>query len=132
MGICALREPMPERAGLSEHELELLTMDHYDIPYPNKHPNKDLAERNEKNMPPTIAWLAQGKVRVKKPGEPPRTIESQFGQTIREKAVRAEQRHSWKTGGQGDKFLSGAMLWGRVSKDPAAIRVAITSLCRGS
>ena len=83
-------------------------------------------------MPPTIAWLAQGKVRVKTPGEPPRTIESQFGQTIREKAVRAQQRHSWKTGGQGEKFLSGAMLWGRVPKDPAAIRVAITSLCRGS
>jgi len=83
-------------------------------------------------MPPTIAWLAQGKVRVKKPGEPPRTIESQFGQTIREKAIRAQQRHNWKTGGEGDKFLSGAMLWGRVPKDPAAIRVAVTSLCRGS
>ena len=83
-------------------------------------------------MPPTIAWLAQGKVRLKKPGEPPRTIESQFGQTIREKAVRAQQRHNWKTGGEGEKFLSGAMLWGRAPKDPGAIRVAITSLCRGS
>jgi hypothetical protein len=80
----------------------------------------------------TIAWLAQGKVRVKKPGEPPRTIESQFGQSIRDRAVRAQQRHGWKTKGEGEKFLSGAMLWGRASKDPAAVRVSITSLCRGS
>lgn len=83
-------------------------------------------------MIPTIAWLAQGKVRVKKPGEPPRTLESQFGQSIRERAVRAQQRHSWKAGGGGDKFLSGAMLWGRAQQDPAAIRVSITSLCRGA
>src|SRR6185369_1283490 len=59
-------------------------------------------------MVPTIAWLAQGKVRVKRPGESPRTIESQFGQSIRERAVRAQQRNSWKTGGEGEKFLSGA------------------------
>lgn len=80
----------------------------------------------------TIAWLAQGKVRVKKPGEQPLTIESQFGNSIRERAVRSQQRHSWKGGGDGEKFLAGAMLWGRAVKDPAAIRVDITSLCRGS
>jgi hypothetical protein len=80
----------------------------------------------------TIAWLAQGKIRLKSGDEPPRTIESRFGQLIRERAVRSLQRHSWKTQGEGEKFLAGAMLWGRVAKDPAAIRVAITSLCRGS
>ena len=80
----------------------------------------------------TIAWLSQGKVRVKKPGEPPRTIESEFGQSIRERAVRAQQRHAWKAGGDEEKFLAGAMLWGRAPKDPAAVRIAITSLCRGA
>ncbi len=83
-------------------------------------------------MIPTIAWLAQGRVRVKRPGEAPRTIESRFGQSIREKAVRAQQRHAWKTAGAGDKFLSGSMLWGRAAKDPGAIRISITSLCRGA
>ena len=83
-------------------------------------------------MIPTIAWLAQGRVRVKRPGEPPRSIESQFGQSIRERAVRSQQRHSWKNSGAGEKFLSGAMLWGRIMQDPAAIRISITSLCRGA
>jgi hypothetical protein len=83
-------------------------------------------------MEPTIAWLAQGKVRLKQPGEPPRTLESRFGQSIRERVVRSQQRHAWKTGGEGEKFLSSVMLWGRAPKDPAAVRIVITSLCRGS
>jgi hypothetical protein len=83
-------------------------------------------------MEPTIAWLAQGKVRLKQPGEPPRTVESRFGQSIRDRVVRSQQRHAWKMGGEGDKFLSSVMLWGRAPKDPAAVRIAITSLCRGS
>jgi hypothetical protein len=80
----------------------------------------------------TIAWLAQGKIRVKNGDEPPRTVESRFGESIRERAVRAQQRHGWKTQGEGKKFLAGAVLWGRAPDDPAAIRVSITSLCRGS
>ncbi|HYT60414.1 MAG TPA: hypothetical protein VEL06_09595 [Haliangiales bacterium] len=80
----------------------------------------------------TIAWLAQGKIRVKRGDEPVRTVESRFGQSIRERAVRAQQRHGWKTQGEGERFLAGAMLWGRVPKDPGAVRVSITSLCRGT
>jgi len=79
----------------------------------------------------TIAWLAQGRLRLKKPGEAPTTVESKFGQSIREKAVRAQQRHSWKSGGEGSKFLSGAMIWGRGAGDPASIPISITSICRG-
>src|SRR6266852_4568727 len=80
----------------------------------------------------TIAWLAQGKVRVKEHDMPPRTVESQFGQSIRERAVRSQQRHAWKSQGAADKFLAGAMLWGRSPKDPAAVPITITSLCKGS
>src|SRR2546426_6500329 len=80
----------------------------------------------------TIAWLAQGKVRLKKPGEPPQTIESRFGQSIQDRVLKAQQRHGWKTQGEGEKFLAGAMLWGRAPKDPAGVRVSITSLCRGA
>jgi hypothetical protein len=36
----------------------------------------------------TIAWLAQGKIRLKNGDEPPRTLESQFGQSIRERAAK--------------------------------------------
>ncbi|MEW6157251.1 MAG: hypothetical protein AB1813_07445 [Verrucomicrobiota bacterium] len=83
-------------------------------------------------MAPTIAWLAQGRIRIKEPGKPPRTIESKFADSIRERAIRAQQKHAWKSGGDGQKFLSAAMLWGRMPSDPAAIRVAITSLCPGN
>lgn len=83
-------------------------------------------------MSPSFAYLAEGKVRLKQGDEPPRTLECQFGQTIRERAVKAGQRHDWKTGGAGEKFLSGAMLWGHVPKDPAAIRISLTSLCQGA
>jgi len=79
----------------------------------------------------TIAWLAQGKLRLKKPGEAPTTVESKFGQSIREKAVRAQQRHSWKNAGNDDNFLAGAMIWGRGAKDPASIPISITSICSG-
>ncbi len=80
----------------------------------------------------TIAWLSQGRIRIKAGDDPPRTVESQFGQKIRERAVQNQQRHSWKAQGEGEKFLAGAMLWGRVAKDPAAIPIMITSLCRGA
>jgi len=80
----------------------------------------------------TIAWLAQGKIRLKQGSDPARTVESRFGQTIRERALKAQQRHSWKTQGNEDKFLAGAMLWGRSPRDPAAIRLSITSLCPGT
>jgi hypothetical protein len=79
-----------------------------------------------------IAWLAQGKVRIKAGDALPRTVESRFGQGIRERALRSQQRHAWKTQGEGDKFLAGAMLWGRAAKDPAAVPITITSLCRGA
>lgn len=78
-----------------------------------------------------IAYLAGGKIRLKLDGEKPRTIESQYGNSIRDKAVKAQQRHAWKTEG-GNSFLSGSMLWGKGGSDPSAIRIITTSLCRGT
>ena len=83
-------------------------------------------------MSVTIAWLAQGKIRLKCGDELPRTVESRFGQDIRDRTLKLQQRHGWKAAGEGEKFLAGAMLWGRGNSDPAAVRVSITSLCRGA
>jgi len=80
----------------------------------------------------TLVWLAQGRIRLKQGNAGPRTIESRFAQGIRERAVKAQQRHGWKQHAAGENFLSGAMLWGRQIRDPAAIPISITSLCRGS
>jgi hypothetical protein len=84
---------------------------------------------NPSSPTPIIAYLAQGKIRIKPADQTPRTVESVYGNSIREKAVRAQQKHSWKSSGQdGSPF--GAMLWGK-SAMPGEIPLAITSICGG-
>lgn len=78
---------------------------------------------------PTIAYLAQGKIRIKSGDSPPRTVDSAYGNSIREKAIRAQQRHSWK--GQGDGSPFGAVTWGNKAAQGGEIPLLITSLCAG-
>jgi hypothetical protein len=78
----------------------------------------------------TIAYLAQGKIRVKPGGEAPRTVDSVYGNTIREKAVRAQQKHSWKSGGNDGSPFAGPALWGKAAM-AGDIPLAITSICGG-
>src|SRR6266481_1617777 len=78
---------------------------------------------------PTIAYLAQGRIRIKQSSVAPRTVDSAYGNAIREKAVRAQQKHSWKSSGDdGSPF--GAMLWGKSAMN-GDIPLAITSICGG-
>jgi hypothetical protein len=77
---------------------------------------------------PTIAYLAQGRIRVKTGNDSPRTIDSVYGNSIREKAVRASQKHSWKSAGGNGSPFSGPMLWGKAAAD-GDIPLAITSIC---
>jgi hypothetical protein len=78
----------------------------------------------------TFAYLAQGKIRIKAPLQTPRTIDSVYGNSIREKAVRAQQKHSWKSSGGDASPFSGAVLWGK-SALGGEIPLAITSICGG-
>ncbi|HWF18185.1 MAG TPA: hypothetical protein VG754_02915 [Verrucomicrobiae bacterium] len=78
---------------------------------------------------PTIAYLAQGKVRLKIGTAAPRTLESAYGNSIREKEIRAQQKHSWKSGGGGSPF-GGPVLWGKSSMQQD-VPLAITSICGG-
>ena len=81
-------------------------------------------------MPLAIAYLSQGKVRLKTGAEAPRTLESPYAISIHDRAVRSKQRHAWKSEGMG--FLSGQMLWGKGGspvEGPAP--VLVTSLSRG-
>jgi len=77
---------------------------------------------------PTIAYLAQGRIRVKKGDDSPRTVESAYANSIREKAVRAQQKHSWKGGGNDGSPFSGAVLWGKAAMNQD-IPLVITSIC---
>jgi len=76
----------------------------------------------------TIAYLSQGRIRVKVGGESPRTIDSAYGNSIRDKAVRAQQKNSWKSAGNDGSPFTGAMLWGKAAR-PTDIPLVITSIC---
>jgi hypothetical protein len=76
---------------------------------------------------PTIAYLAQGKIRLKSGSTPPRSVESVYGNSIREKAIRAQQKHSWK--GQGDSSPFAAAAWGNKAMQGGEVPLIITSLC---
>src|SRR5580658_5581557 len=85
---------------------------------------------SEESPQPTIGYLADGKVRLKVGSAAPRTVESPYGNSIREKAVRAQQKHSWKGAANDGSPFSGAALWGKaaVSQD---VPLAVTSICGG-
>jgi hypothetical protein len=78
---------------------------------------------------PAIAYLAQGRIRIKTANDAPRTIDSTFGNSIREKAVRAQQKHSWKGAGNDGSPYSGAMVWGKAGMSGQDIPLIITSIC---
>ncbi|HET6420455.1 MAG TPA: hypothetical protein VFG19_09885 [Geobacteraceae bacterium] len=77
-----------------------------------------------------IVYLAKGKVHLLEDGKAPKVIESKFGQTVRDRAVRIIQRDAWKNEGSGARFMSGRLLWGDAGRDPAEMRIAVKSLSR--
>ncbi len=85
-------------------------------------------QMSEKQAGRTIVYLAQGKLRVKTGEAVPRTVSSAYGDSIREKEVRSQQRHSWKGGGSNSPF--GAVVWGR-SGQSQDVPLSITSICGG-
>lgn len=76
-----------------------------------------------------IAYLAQGKIRIKSGNEASRTLDSPYGRSVHDRSVRSQQRHSWKN--DGDGFLAGQMLWGKSSASDGPAPVLFTSLSRG-
>lgn len=77
-----------------------------------------------------IAYLAQGKIRLKTGADAPRTLDSAYGNSIRERAVRAQQKHSWKAAGDDGSPFSGGALWGKAAKTDD-VPLSITSICGG-
>jgi hypothetical protein len=83
-------------------------------------------------MEPSVIYIAQGKINLQEPGRPVRLIESQFGQSVIDRACRIEQRNAWKTQGTGAKFMAGRVLWGGGEEDPSAIPMAVTGISCGT
>ena len=82
-------------------------------------------------MTPGIAFLSQGKLYLNNGPAGTRVIPSVFGETVRDRALRIQQKNAWKTQGSGAQFMSGGMLWGGRDRDPAEMRIEITGLTRG-
>ena len=81
-------------------------------------------------MAAAVAFLSQGKLHLST-GPGTRVIPSVFGEAVRVRALRIQQRNAWKTQGSGAQFMSGGMLWGGRERDPAEMRIEITGLTRG-
>jgi hypothetical protein len=80
-------------------------------------------------MARVIAYLAQGKVRLKEGDHPPRTHESPYAKGVFDRSLKSQQRHAWK--GDGDGFIAGPMLWGKSAATGGPTPVLPTSLCAG-
>jgi len=79
-----------------------------------------------------FAYLAQGKLHLKIGDAAVRTVESQFGNSVRQRAQDMHQRHSWKTQGRGAQFMRGGVLWGGATEaDPALMPIRISGLSGG-
>jgi hypothetical protein len=79
-----------------------------------------------------VAYLTQGQLRLKPATAPARTIDSQFGQSIRQRAVEINRRHAWKEQGRGAQFMRAGVLWGRGDDEAGALPLTITGLSAGA
>jgi hypothetical protein len=78
----------------------------------------------------SIAYLAQGKVWLKLGDAKPQLVQSPYATNVHEKAIRAQQRNSWKGQGGGG-LLSGPTLWGGGGAAQGPMPVLATSITRG-
>ena len=75
-----------------------------------------------------FAYLSQGKLYLKS-GEAPEVLyESPFVRGIRDRAIELHRRHSWKSGGSGERMIPRAALWGANASDPALVQIHFNSI----
>lgn len=79
----------------------------------------------------TIAYISDGRLRLKQGATEPRTVESRYGATIKERVLKGRERNAWKQNARSTSFLYGEALWGGVAKDINSVPINITSICRG-
>jgi hypothetical protein len=85
-----------------------------------------------------IAYLSDGKLFLKRDGQPAELIESHFAQQLIERGERSRQRNDWKTKGAGSAFtgmgmgIGGRALWGMGDTRPDLRRVRITGITSGA
>jgi hypothetical protein len=83
------------------------------------------------NMSHSFAYLSQGQLHVKLGEQPVRPVESEFGQSLRDRAAQIQNRNLWKTQGTGARFMSGGLLWGNMRRDTDEMRMVVTGISSG-
>ncbi|HEY2586723.1 MAG TPA: hypothetical protein VGI81_13245 [Tepidisphaeraceae bacterium] len=83
---------------------------------------------------PAFAYLAEGKLYLKRDGAAPRLIDSPFVQSMLDRVARDRQRNDWKSEGLGWQFGAPRMLGLRGSGQPPpeVRRVQYTGVARGA
>jgi len=82
-------------------------------------------------MTKDLAYLSRGKMYLKRGDAPPELLESQFGESVRQRAKEIQKRHAWKTEGRGAQFMGGGAFWGGQVQDPGEMPIAINGLSPG-
>lgn len=78
---------------------------------------------------PPIAFLAEGKLFVKRGALAPQLLESPFAQGVLDRAAQSAERHGWRQKEPGNPF-AGNLLWGQNQRPSDVRKVAITGLTR--
>lgn len=82
-------------------------------------------------MLPTVAYLASGKLYVKREGRAEELIESAFGQQMVEDAIRERQKNEWKTRSQTGRIMAGGGLMGGGPGEAETRVILISGVSRG-
>jgi hypothetical protein len=77
---------------------------------------------------PTIAYLSQGKLFLRREGEEPLQVESAYGVDLLETLAATRQKREWKAKSEVGRMMAGRS-WGDV--DPAVRRIHISGITRG-
>jgi len=82
-------------------------------------------------LTPTVAYLASGKLFLKRVDQSAAPIESLFAQEMLEDAARRREKNEWKTKSATGQLMAGATPWNQGQSDGETRRVQITGVARG-
>lgn len=129
-----IRAAIVDRVPLQALRLPDVLIDN--IPWFSENPgqlvNRGTLHDLRDDMNGSIAYLAQGQLYVKEGASEAKPFKSRFAEEVKERALQIQRRHDWKTEGRGAQFMRGGALWGGDLNDPAAMRIAITSISAGT
>lgn len=78
-----------------------------------------------------VVYLSEARVRLFEGKGKPRTVESEYGETVRRRILRSQEKHAWKSQGGDGGPLSGPAIWGSSMPGPNSVQIDVSSVCSG-